>query len=70
MNRSMNDTEIWYAADLMIDDYGDGAEFVAHSRIDDMIAQGDFAGELVWKQILLAVIQLQRSCAGGCEWLH
>ena len=67
---SMNENDIWRAAELIIDNHGDQAEFVAYGRIHDMIAHGDPAGELVWTQILAAVKQLQRSCAGSREPLH
>src|ERR1700712_1956767 len=55
---SMNENDIWRAAELIIDNHGDRAEFVAYGRIHDMIANGDPAGELVWTQILAAVKQL------------
>jgi hypothetical protein len=40
----MNQKDIWRAANLIIDNHCDRAEFVAYGRLDDMIVQGDFRG--------------------------
>jgi ferritin-like metal-binding protein YciE len=66
----MNEQDIWRAADWIIESHGDQAECVACDRIEDMIEAADPIGERVWKQILAAVKQLQRSCPGSREFLH
>ena len=70
MNCSMNERDIWRAADWIVENHGDQAECVAYDRIEDMIARADPVGAQVWKQILAAVKQLQRSCPGSRERLH
>ena len=66
----MDQNEIWRAAHLIIDRYAEQAELIACGRIDDMVAQGDLAGEAVWKQILVAVKDFQRNGPGSRERLH
>ena len=54
----------------MIRKHGDGAELAAAGRVDDMIAEGDAAGEATWKRILAAVRELQRDKPGDGEQIN
>jgi hypothetical protein len=56
----MDDKDVWRAADLLIKQHGDEAEFFAVRRVDDMIERGDPVGEAVWKLIPDAIRALRR----------
>jgi hypothetical protein len=58
------DRDIWRAANLLISEYGDGAEFVAARRADEMLDSGDHEGETVWLRIRQAIVELQAAPAG------
>ena len=53
--------DIWRAAHLLVKRYGDDAEVVAAHRSDEFLAQGDTDGQRIWKRILAAVRELQRT---------
>ena len=57
----IEDIDIWRCAHLLIQQHGDGAEFDAAMRADAMMAKGDVAGEAVWKRVLAAIRELQRT---------
>jgi hypothetical protein len=42
------DRDIWRAANLLIREHGDGAEFVAAHRADEMLERSDHDEEIVW----------------------
>ena len=52
------DIDIWRAANLLIGQHGDDAEFVAARRADELLDRGDRDGELVWLRIRRAVVEL------------
>ena len=56
----LEDIDVWRAANLLIKQHGADAELVAARRVDDMITEGDPAGETTWKRILAAVREMQR----------
>ena len=47
--------DIYRAANLLVDRYGEGATVEAMKRADALAAQGDAAGKVVWLRILEAV---------------
>jgi hypothetical protein len=53
------DRDIWRAANLLISEYGDGAEFVAARRADEMLERGEYDGEAVWLRIRQAIVEMQ-----------
>lgn len=53
------DLDIYRAANLLVDRYGDGATIEAMKRADALAAQGDDAGKVVWLRILEAIEKLQ-----------
>ena len=52
------DIDIWRAAKLLIDKYGDTAPIQAAMRADEMLDVGDMDGKLVWLRIKTATEQL------------
>jgi len=58
------DRDIWRAANLLIREHGDGAEFVAAQRADEMLERGDLEGEAVWLRIWRAIVELQSAPMG------
>ena len=54
-----SDLDLWRAAKLLVDRYGEKATIEAMKRADALAAQGDAAGKVVWLRILEAVEQLQ-----------
>jgi hypothetical protein len=58
------DRDIWRAANLLIREHGDGAEFVAARRADEMLDRGDLEGEAVWLRIRRAIVELQAVSVG------
>lgn len=53
--------DIWRAAHLLVKWHGADAETVAVQRADELLAQGDTDGQRIWKRILAAVHELQRT---------
>lgn len=53
--------DIWRAAQLLVKRHGDDVEVVAAYRSDELLAQGDTDGQRIWKRILAAVHELQRT---------
>jgi hypothetical protein len=58
------DRDIWRAANLLIREHGNGAEFVAAQRADEMLECGDREGEMVWLRIRRAIVEMQSAPAG------
>ena len=61
----MIDRDIWLTANLMIKQYGDGAEIEVGMRADDMLRCGDLGGRDVWRRVLSAVRELTVKTAVG-----
>jgi hypothetical protein len=59
-DRQMTDPDVFECARLLVERYGDSAEFHCGARIGVMIDQGDKIGEAVWKRVLAAIRELQR----------
>jgi hypothetical protein len=55
------DIDIWRAADLLVKQHGGDAAIVAAQRADELLDAGDVEGQVVWKRIVAAVNELQRS---------
>jgi hypothetical protein len=66
----ISDLDLWRAANLMIERHGGDATLVAAQRADEMLAQGDTEGRLVWKRILGAINELQRTKLAANERRH
>ncbi len=57
----MNDLDLWRAARLLVDRYGDDAGIEAAKRADALAARGDVEGKAVWLRILEAVKEVQNT---------
>lgn len=53
--------DIWRAAHLLVKRHGADAAIVAAQRADELLAQGDVDGQRIWKRIVAAVRELQRT---------
>jgi hypothetical protein len=57
---TVTDLDIWRAANILLKRHGDEAAVVAAQRADALLSAGDVEGEIVWKRIGAAVVELQR----------
>jgi len=53
------DCDIWRAANLLIREHGAEAETVAAHRADEMLERGDHEGQVVWRRIRRAIVEMQ-----------
>ena len=54
----IDELDIWRSAHLLIEKHGDEAELAAALRADELLARGDVEGEMVWRRIRKAIIEL------------
>jgi hypothetical protein len=54
------DIDIWRAATILMKRHVADAAIVAAQRADELLAAGDIDGQAVWKQIVAAILELQR----------
>ena len=57
--------DIWRAANLMLKRYGDEALEESAARADELAAQEDHNGAVVWRRITAAVGQLANQTPSG-----
>ncbi len=55
------DWEIWSAANTLIKHHGEGAVLHAAQRADVLLERGDMNGCAVWKRIVAAVEEIERT---------
>ncbi len=60
----LSDLDLWRAANVMIEGYGDGAATEAAMRADEFLDQGIIDGERLWMRIMQAIEELQRERPG------
>ena len=60
----VSELDIWRAANLLIGQHGDGAEMEAARKADLMLDRGDRDGQLVWRRIRRAIVELQAPRSG------
>ena len=60
----ITEVDIYRAANLLIDRYGDDALTEAARRVDQMLADGDSEGRIVWRRIKRAIEALQMAPNG------
>ena len=56
-----SDQDIYRSAKLMVDQQGDAAAIEEAMQADEELANGDLDGAAVWRQIVAAINELQRS---------
>lgn len=61
----ISDLDIWRTAWAMMKRYGDSAELEAARRADELLAQGDLAGQAVWLRVCRAVAGLLATAPDG-----
>ena len=61
----IDEREIWRAATLLVDHFGDAGPDRAAEQADKMLAEGDIDGQLLWKRILYAVEELLKGREDG-----
>ncbi len=66
----IRDLDIYRSANVLIREYGEDATIEAAQRADDMLARGDLEGLAVWKRIVKAVEEIQRTSAKSGEVLQ
>ena len=64
------DRDIWRSAHIMLKQHAGDAAVVAAQRADEMLAKGDVEGQLVWKRIVDAINELQRTQPGSNDHLN
>ncbi len=67
---SVPDVDIWRAANLLLKRHGRDAAIIAAQRADELLAVGDTDGLAVWKQIVVALLELLRIEPGKDETIH
>jgi len=55
------DVDMWRAANLLVKRHGHDAAIVAAQRADECLAAGDDEGQRIWKRIVDAILELQRT---------
>jgi hypothetical protein len=61
----ISETDIWTAAKLLVDRYGDSAPLQAEGRATEALAKGDAEDHAIWKQIKHAAEELLRTTPTG-----
>jgi len=51
----IDEIDVWRAAKLLVDRYGEAAWFEAAQRADALLEAGDIAGSATWRRIVKAV---------------
>ena len=57
----MDEIEVYRAAKLVIDQYGADAPIHAAKQVDAMRRRGDLKGAAVWKRIVWAIADLEKT---------
>lgn len=61
----IDDIDIWRSAKMMVDSHGADAAVHAAVRADRMLDAGDLDGAAVWRRIVAAIEDLQKTKPGG-----
>ena len=56
----INERDIWRAANVLIQQYGDTASLHAAQRADELLEKGDMEGRRQWQRIYAAIAELLR----------
>jgi len=55
----IEDREIWACANLLVQQHGENAWFVAARRADELLAQGEMEGHRTFRRILARIKELE-----------
>jgi hypothetical protein len=66
----MEEIDIWRTAKILLDAHGDNAWLEAAQRADHAVDDGNAAAEGVWKRVLRAVEEWQRTKPSASEALN
>lgn len=61
----IHERDVWQAAQMLIEQHGDGAAVQAATRLDEMRNAGDIDGQAVWAAIRKAVVELANKIPDG-----
>jgi len=63
----MVESDIWNAAQSMIDLHGEQAERQASLKLEQLLEKNDAAGAAAWKKIITAIIVLRVAAPGATQ---
>ena len=63
--RMIEDREIWACANMLLEQHGENAWFVASTRADELLEKGDMAGSRTFVRILDRICELQNMNPDG-----
>ncbi len=61
----VDEIDIWRTAKLLTNQHGDQAAIDAGMKADELLEAGDMEGYAVWRRIIRAIEELQRTQATG-----
>ena len=64
------DIDNWRSANVMVKRYGEEAALEAAKRADEFLEAGDLDGCAVWKRVIAAIAELQKTEPQTCEQVH
>lgn len=70
MFSAIADLDVLRCAALLIKHHRSDAALVAAQRADELLAKGDVEGQIVWKRIVSAINELQRTQPAAGERAH
>lgn len=62
--------DVWRAANVLVKQHGDDAAIIAAQQADALLAKGDVEGQRVFKEIVRAINELQRTGPTADERRH
>ena len=57
----IDNKDIWRVAKLLVKTHGENAEAIAAQHVDERLAEGDLVRRDIWRQVLAATQELQRT---------
>jgi hypothetical protein len=57
----IDNKDIWRVAKLLVKTHGENAEAIAAQHVDERLAEGDLVGRDIWRQVLAATQEPQRT---------
>ncbi len=66
----ISDLDIYRSANVLICQHGEEASIFAAMEADTMLESGDLDGYTVWRRIVKAVEEIQRTKRDRCEVAH